>query len=252
MESRSRELLEQLFTALTPTESSVTVEAGSDLLARGPGEKKLYRLREGVIGFQRDGRPLFFIESGDVVDLEEFFFASKRELRSDFAVVVDAYAWDEFLESVRSDPNLNRLWMEFVGLRLNAFLTMVIAMMRAESSSKPEIKSISAGQVIVKEGDKSEAVFTMLEGHAEVFVGKVRVGDVRADEIFGAMGALTGSPRNASVVATKDSLVLSLAADNFIELIHERPATILKLVEDMARTIESLNSQVVFLKSGAN
>ena len=62
------------------------------------------------------------------------------------------------------------------------------------------------------------------------------------------MAGLTGTKRTATVIATASSIVLSLQRDKFIELIKNRPNTVLKLIDDMARKIVSLNERVVELE----
>ena len=78
--------------------------------------------------------------------------------------------------------------------------------------------------------------------------GPIGLGGLLPDEIFGAIGGLTGTPRSATVVATKQTTVVVLPTDHFIELIQERPQTVLQLVKDMARKLVSLNERVVSLE----
>ncbi len=107
------------------------------------------------------------------------------------------------------------------------------------------MRNFAPSEVIIKQGTSGDEVYTLLNGHANVIVDGIIVGEVLADEIFGALAALTDMPRTASVVASQNCSVLSIEKDKFIELIQNRPLTVLKMVQDMARTIVDLNKKVV-------
>lgn len=104
------------------------------------------------------------------------------------------------------------------------------------------------GEVIISEGDAAEFVYTLLDGKAEVFAGDIKVGEVGSDEIFGAMAALAGTPRSATVKAATECQVMMVARDEFYLLVNSHPQLFINLLRDMARVIVSLNEKVVSLK----
>ena len=112
---------------------------------------------------------------------------------------------------------------------------------RGENRASPAIRSIAKGEAIVKEGEISDQVYTLIEGHAIVSSGGETVGQVQADELIGVIGALCGIPRIATVTASVDSLVMSLPKEDFVELLALRPQTVIKLIEDFARIISESN-----------
>ena len=136
--------------------------------------------------------------------------------------------------------------------QISLFTTICGRLIKAESKAAPKITPYRKGAVIIEQGGEGTEVYTLLEGHADVFRDDVRVGEIAADEIFGAIAALMETPRTATVVATCDSTVLALPKKSFVELIEARPATTLKMVEGMAGAIVSLNERLVGLLHGVD
>ena len=68
-----------------------------------------------------------------------------------------------------------------------------------------------------------------------------------SNEIFGALAAAADTFRTATVVARERSIVVSVPKEGFLSIIETRPATTLKLIQDMARSIVALNKTVVKL-----
>lgn len=250
LDARCKEILEKIASKVKPDHASVMVEGGSRIIRDSAGAGKLLLLRDGTISYLTNGKFVCFFETGDLVGLEEQYWSASSEMKTEFAVVVDEYKKETLLRQISTDPLLQADWLEYLGLRMAMYHLLSVAVMRTDSETPPEIRSFQAGDVIIQQDSMGEEVFTLVEGHADVFVDGVRVGDVLADEIFGTLGALTGTPRTASVVATRPSMVLTLKKENFIDLFSVRPTTSIKLVEDMARTIIALNKEVVSHKTG--
>ena len=110
-----------------------------------------------------------------------------------------------------------------------------------------EIRDYPSGQNIIEQGTKAEEVYFMIEGEADVVVNGIAVGNVKKDEIFGSLAALTGKPRGASVTAKEQCLVMVTRAEDFMTLVKTRPMTVATLMQDMARIIGDLNFKVVDL-----
>ena len=56
----------------------------------------------------------------------------------------------------------------------------------------PEVRNYEQGDIIIQQGAKGDEVFTLISGNAHALVGETVVGEVKCDEIFGAIAA-TGS-----------------------------------------------------------
>jgi CRP-like cAMP-binding protein len=114
-----------------------------------------------------------------------------------------------------------------------------------DETAPPEVRYFEAGETMIQQGGTNDEVYTLIEGSAEALVDGVKVGDIKSDEIFGAIAAIAGVPRTASVVATSRCMAISLPKGDFLHLLKSRPSTVLRLIQDMARALASANDRVV-------
>jgi hypothetical protein len=84
---------------------------------------------------------------------------------------------------------------------------------------------VSAGEVIVREGDPADRFF-MIESGTFVVSQAGGPGEPETilrrlgpDQVFGELGLLRGSPRTATVTAETDGVLLALDAADFLELV---------------------------------
>jgi small-conductance mechanosensitive channel/CRP-like cAMP-binding protein len=85
-----------------------------------------------------------------------------------------------------------------------------------------------AGEIITRQGAAAHWLYVLTKGQAEVRVagadGQARkVADLNAPSFFGEMALMTGSPREATVVAVSDVECLRLDKDDFKNLMDRRP-----------------------------
>lgn len=241
---RSREILPKVLSQVQPLARAKLLPATENIYADESRRGKLYVLSEGVLSLWVNDGNLLSYEEGDLIGLEQQLGAYQGRYASDFAVRADEYSLSSMYAA---GAETAERWSEFMLCRLSAQTLLIAALSHGEREYQPQVKSYHAGDVIIEQGSTGNEVYTLVEGRAEAFVDGVKVGEVEADEIFGALAALTGTPRSATVIAVGTCLVLSLEKEKFLDLIQQRPATALKLFEDMARTIVALNAQVVSL-----
>jgi CRP/FNR family transcriptional regulator, cyclic AMP receptor protein len=248
--NRSREALDKVLAAVKST-GNVLIPITPDLYADQNRWGKLYRLTSGQLSLIIRDEIVFTFEEGDLVGLEHAFGLSEAKVSGEFAVRADEYDAAALQESIVS-AGMTSLWNEYLTTRLNGETRIIAALGRGEKQFTPEIRNHQPGETIIAEGTSADEVYTLLQGHLNVLVGGVKVGEILPDEIFGALAALTESPRTATVVTSEESLVLSLRRDKFLELMQHRPGTVLNMVKDMARTIVDLNEKVVKLSGTAS
>jgi ATP-binding cassette subfamily B protein len=89
---------------------------------------------------------------------------------------------------------------------------------------------VSAGQVIFREEDPSELFYVIARGRVAVTRrGRsegdevIKVADMSVGDEFGEMGLLNDSPRNATVTAKTDCLLLTLTRNHFFDLLKDSP-----------------------------
>jgi CRP/FNR family transcriptional regulator, cyclic AMP receptor protein len=97
-----------------------------------------------------------------------------------------------------------------------------------------------AGTEVVREGDDDGVgFFVVVAGQASVEVGGREVGSVGPGDHFGALSAIDGGPRTASVRATTELRCLILTAARFHELVHDHPGVAWRLLVYLAGIVRA-------------
>ena len=106
----------------------------------------------------------------------------------------------------------------------------------------------AAGDVLCQEGDQSDSVLVLQRGFADVHVtpraGKrpVTVRHLHAGDVVGEVGALTGLPRSATVVASSDIGALEIEREAFNRLLADHPKLEANLTRLLGARLASGNS----------
>ncbi len=242
---RMRETCAAMLEGVVPVKAREILPVSTNLYGR-PATGELYLLREGSLTVSFEDREIYLLEEGDVV-FGEGAAKTPLAIQSDFATILDVYSFGDILLTPKGGKNLITL----VSLNQALLAAAVAAVHRGEKKANPSIRTLAKGEVLCTEGELSDHVFTLLEGHATVSTGGETIGEIHADEMIGVIGALCGVPRIATVTASVDSLVMSLGKDDFIELLSLRPHTVIKLIENFARIISTGNQQIKDMKTQA-
>jgi len=99
---------------------------------------------------------------------------------------------------------------------------------RALIAAQLRPRSVTGGEVLIREGDVADALYLIAEGRVRVTSrrddGTPQVlAELGRGEIVGEMALVTNEPRSATVTAVRDSLVLELPATTFLALVREHP-----------------------------
>ncbi|MCW8911036.1 MAG: cyclic nucleotide-binding domain-containing protein [Gammaproteobacteria bacterium] len=211
--------------------------------------QSIYLIREGILREKHENNILANYEQGDIVGLDAIFNHKPTQLMTDFAIVVDEYDATELLNHIRSDETRSQTMIQFMSGMYHSYQLISSHYKQDDADFHPEIRHYDEDETIIEEGGTDNEVYTLLSGSADVLVSNTQVGEIKRDEIFGAIAALTGTPRTAKVVASSECSVLVVASDRFQDLLEKRPDTVTKLIEDMARTIVASNQKIVDLSS---
>lgn len=108
--------------------------------------------------------------------------------------------------------------------------------------------SLPGGATLFSAGDPADALYVVLSGCLGVFSPAERrnrglVGRVVAGDTVGEMGLISGRPRNAHVVALRDSELARLPADSFNRLFRQHPEAILRIARLTVDRLESSQSR---------
>jgi len=212
-------------------------------------KKSVYILKQGELKEIYLDNVVVTYEVGDLVGISALINNCKTTVSTDFSVVVDEYDLSELMEFIRLNETRFSAWNAYLISLLQSFQLLLCHYKKQDVTFHPEVRLYEKGEVIIEEGSHDNEVFTLMSGSASVYVKEALVGDVRRDELFGAIAALTDTPRTATVKADSACSVLVVPSTSFKELLTSRPDTVAKLIEDMARTIISSNEKIVSLES---
>jgi CRP-like cAMP-binding protein len=189
--------------------------------------------------------PLLVYEEGDLVGVNSSELYPLTIETTSFAAVVSVFSTEHLHAQAAQSQQSMAVLNDYLCASSMLFLSLLAERLRLSTSLTPVLRVYHAGEVILAQGNSGNSVMTMVEGEAHVEVDGVQVGVVHKDEIFGAIAAITGSERSATVVAASDCLVMELEATQFQALLQTHPALVTRLICDMAKTIKSLNTQLV-------
>lgn len=132
-------------------------------------------------------------------------------------------AKDEKLELLRRVPLLSRLG----GKEL-----LRVGMLADELD-------LEKGRVLMRQGDRGEEMFLVVDGEASVERDGVEVARRGPGEFFGEIALLDGGPRTATVTLTQDSRLLVIGRRDFQSMIDEFPEVRLQVLEALAHRVRS-------------
>jgi CRP-like cAMP-binding protein len=117
-----------------------------------------------------------------------------------------------------------------------------------------ELVTVLERDTLFRQGDPSTAAYVVLDGDAEVSIagpaGPITVAVLGPRHIVGEMGALTGAPRSATVVARTRMEALAIPADTLHGILRTSPDVSIGLIQELARRIERSNALIAGLSRG--
>lgn len=225
-----------LVSSLTPAGEKQSFGISHDLLAHRANDQ-VWVITEGEAFYRVGGKQVTRHGAGDIVGLEP-----------DLPIEVGVYGCSEPLTMVpyrRTDVVNHERFASYL-MCANAFYRASLAQeIRAEFQPSAGFMHFMAGETIIHQGAEADQVYTLLEGDAHALRDGVKVGEIHADEIFGALAVFTRQKRMASVVAVSDCTVLAVRKEEFADLVEMQPQICLGLVEELAEKINQLNGQLL-------
>ncbi|MCP4352560.1 MAG: ABC transporter substrate-binding protein [Desulfobacterales bacterium] len=99
---------------------------------------------------------------------------------------------------------------------------------RAYLSNRMRQRFFPEGEIVVRQGDKGDSLFIIVEGTLGVWVeledGKsIEVARLGAGNFFGEMALLTGEPRAATIISITDTYVFEITKKDISPLIEKQP-----------------------------
>jgi uncharacterized membrane protein len=112
-------------------------------------------------------------------------------------------------------------------------------------ASKLRETEIESGQPVFAQGDEGDAMYIIREGAIDIIAGqgtkKVTVASLFRLQYFGELSLLDGAPRSASAVASRNTQLLALERDDFIDFVKRRPDAALSIMHEVGERIRATN-----------
>src|SRR5262245_5906598 len=112
--------------------------------------------------------------------------------------------------------------------------------------SHAKVLNLIRGDVLVRQNALADSVFIVVSGRFEVWVdGRDRaINEIGVGEPIGEIGFFAGTPRTATIVAARDSVVLELDRPSFNTVALEVPAIYQTLLGALARRLADTSAGV--------
>lgn len=241
--TRLQSIPRRLLEGLSPAGELIRFEQSTDLNAELAGHQ-LYLIEDGLLHAAVDGRPLFYLQEGDLLGLRQGIDFPRCVYHTEEPLVLTPYLRADVFRHINACPDRQELFIQYL-IGQTALLSDALARVK-QPQVRPAtgFKRFAAGETLIAQGDEADHVFVITEGHASAYVAGVKVGDVQQDEIFGAMAVFTREKRSATVIANIPCTVMIIPKEQFLGLMHSNPRIAHSLIETMARRINILNNQV--------
>lgn len=243
IDTRCKDLCEQMLENATPAGEEITYELIEDLYAFEASQGLVFLVEEGAVAQEQNHSTLFHFDHGDLIGLDQTS-DSRRRFYAESPVKLRPYHKEDLFNYLVSTPELNTLLVKYLINECSRRTAIISMVGKGVDKAALGFAHFSAGDIIIEEGTPSDTVYSIVEGHADVTVKGTKVGEVLEDEVFGALSLLTNSPRTATVTATQNCMVLVVPQEHFETLLQTHPKICMSLMENMARQIVSLNQKI--------
>jgi CRP/FNR family transcriptional regulator, cyclic AMP receptor protein len=204
---------------------------------------QLARVESGLIYVNWGAKTVFILQPGDFI----FHFNSFEGLHLSYMAEEPSslryITTNTLLGLFTANKQTLYYWHNLLLIQSTIFASAYGASIKQGTRPTAGFQRYTAGETIIQEGESAEHVYTLLKGDAVASVKCKQVGKIKEGEIFGALAAITGNIRNASVLAHSNCTVMAVPKEQFIDLIRSQPETCLQMITTMAQQITELNSR---------
>ena len=115
-----------------------------------------------------------------------------------------------------------------------------------------EMVNYQDGDILFKIGDSADSAYVIMQGAVDIMVetdsGSVVASTLHRDQLFGEMALLNNVPRNATLIAQGDLLVMKISADMFLRLISENADMALDVMQQLSAKLAKSHELVTQLQ----
>lgn len=252
------DLKEETFIRLIQKVKRMKIEKGQVLFEAGSPADAMYVVVEGEVVARTEGPlelDLATMKEGDFFG--EIGLLAQEPRQATIVALKDTELLvfeQDILDSLQeSEPDFVRILLRFVRERLVASLIAKNPLFAAFSDEEAQeltrrfqFLEVGPRKALVHQGEKSEGLFLLLTGSAEVVCtqdGQTKtLGQLGPGEIFGEMSLLNREPAMASVITETKAYALRLPGSDFTQMVMMHPA-LLDYVSGLATRRESENQR---------
>ncbi len=116
-----------------------------------------------------------------------------------------------------------------------------------------KIHNVPRGETLIRQNTSSDSVYVVVSGRFEIWVegGKTAAAEIGVGEPIGETGFFSGAPRTATVIATRDSVVLELDRASFDKAARDVPTIHQTLLRALARRLVDRTASAATTERGA-
>lgn len=244
LSARMQQLTKGLLDGFPLEQESLSIE-GIDDLYQHFDNTQIFLITDGILHLAHDGQNLVSFDEGDLIGFTRAFDLPFPTLRAEEFVELKLIDRDSLLRHIYSDKRRQHYWSHFLMCQNSILLNHLAELSKEQTRPTAGFQNFQAGDVIIKEGDEAEHVYTIISGEADVFADGVKVGEIGVEEVFEAMAVFTGEKRSATVQARTACTIMAVPQNEFVHLIEAQPQAAVNLIENLARRIVALNHQVI-------
>jgi uncharacterized membrane protein len=104
---------------------------------------------------------------------------------------------------------------------------------------------IESGEVVFSQGEVGDAMYLIEDGAVDIVAGSgkqcVVLTSLFKQQYFGELSLLDGAPRSATAVVARDTHLLALERDDFIEFVRKRPDAALSIMHEVGERMRATN-----------
>jgi small-conductance mechanosensitive channel/CRP-like cAMP-binding protein len=212
-----------------------------DVLADPPPQAWISRFGESSVEYEL---LLFQREAGDGPQLrlrgellQQIWYALQREGRSIPFPVLELRR-PLARESLADEPNWSRSEQRAERLKANPLFAGLSDQELATLAPLTRCLRFGPGETVVREGERGDCLYQVLSGAVEVRkeqppggdgASELKVAQLGADAVFGEMTLFTDAPRNATVRALEDTVLLEVERRDLVPLLKSNPTLLEQL-----------------------
>jgi NTE family protein len=132
---------------------------------------------------------------------------------------------------------------------LRTFLGIIDAAAIDAVRGRVQWLQLAGGQTLMRQGEPGDALYLLVSGRLRVYIeedGQRRVvREISRGEVVGEMSLITDAPRSATLVAVRDSVLVSLGKDDFTHLQAHSPQVTLALTRQIIERLRTERGHTV-------